>query len=85
MVFLATWNTNGHFFLKPGPVLGLSVWDVGEVPVDPCHWSTTLRNPGPGVDELVKALVRQEGRDATTPTKVTLGTHRRSSCPASCW
>jgi hypothetical protein len=69
----AGWNTSdGHFMIKPGPVLGLSVWDVGQVPKDPCHWSTTLRDPGPGVDGLVKALVAQTGRHATTPKTVTL-------------
>lgn len=69
----AGWNAfESHFMVKPGPVLGLSVWDVGQVPHDPCHWSTTLRDPGPGVAGLVTALVSQEGRHPTTPTKVTL-------------
>ena len=28
-------------------VLGLSVWDVGEVPRNPCHWLGRLFDPGP--------------------------------------
>ncbi|MFI5042125.1 MAG: hypothetical protein ACHQNA_09800 [Acidimicrobiales bacterium] len=78
VVVPAGWyDEQGHFVLKyaaggPGPVLGLSVWDVGQVPGDPCHWSTTMRGPGPGVDALVRALVSQAGRRATTPVKVTL-------------
>ena len=71
------WYESGPFIVKyagggPGPVLGLSVWDVGQVPSDPCHWSTTMRDPGPGVDALVRALVSQAGRRATTPVKVKL-------------
>ena len=77
VVVPADWYAESHFVLKyaaggPGPVLGLSVWDVGQVPLDPCHWSTTLRDPGPGVDALVRALASQAGRRATTPVKVTL-------------
>ena len=77
VVVPAGWySEEGHSMLKyaagGGPVLGLSVWDVGQVPRDPCHWSTTLRDPGQGVDALVGALVSQAGRRATTPAKVTL-------------
>jgi hypothetical protein len=77
VVLPAGWsNPGGHFILKyavRGPVIGLSVWDVGQVPSDPCHWKTTLHSPGPGVDGLVKALLSQEGRHPSTPTKVELG------------
>ena len=78
VVVPAGWHDEGgHFIFKyagggPGPVLGLSVWDVGQVPLEPCHWSTTMRDPGPGVDALVRALVAQAGRRATAPVKVTL-------------
>jgi hypothetical protein len=58
--------------VSPGPVLGLSVWDVGRIPGDPCKWRSTLRDPGPGVDALVAALVAQTGRHATAPVKATL-------------
>jgi hypothetical protein len=57
---------------KPRPVLGLSVWDVGEVFRDPCHWQGQGFVPGPGVANLVAALVAQKLRNATTPTDVTL-------------
>jgi hypothetical protein len=76
VVALAGWSdVKGSFVTKDatgGPVIGLSVWDVGQVPLDPCHWKTTLHAPGKGVDGLIQALVSQEGRNATTPTKVTL-------------
>jgi hypothetical protein len=67
-----------HFVVKypdavsPGPVLGLSVWDVGRIPRDPCKWQSTLRDAGPGVEALVAAIVAQKGRNATAPVKVTL-------------
>jgi hypothetical protein len=65
---------DGHFVVKPGPgVLGLSVWDVGTVPRDPCHWQGQLRDPGPTVDDLVEALTTQRLRHAMEPTDVTLG------------
>ena len=72
----------GYFILKypdtPHPVLGLSVWDVGQVFRDPCHWQGTGFDPGPGVNALVTALVAQPMRDATKPTDVTLaGYHGR--------
>ena len=70
---------DGHFVIKSGSeVLGLSVWDVGEVPRDPCHWKGNLYDPGPTVDDLVTALEAQPMRHATTPTDVTLdGYHGR--------
>ncbi len=68
------WSTDGHFVTNMGSgVLGLSVWDVGRVPRDPCHWQGNLRDPGPTVDDLVAALTAQEERNATKPTDVTLG------------
>jgi hypothetical protein len=68
-------DLKGSFVIKNvsgGPVIGLSAWDVGQVPSDPCHWKTTLHAPGTGVGGLVNALVGQEGRHATAPTPVTL-------------
>lgn len=63
-----------HFVVKSGSgVLGLSVWDVDQVAVNPCHWRGNLVDPGPSVDDLVAALFAQEMRDATSPTDVTLG------------
>jgi len=69
-----TWSSDGHFTVKPGPdALGVSVWDVGQVPRDPCHWRTSLSDPGPTVDDLVEALTTQRFRNATEPAEVTLG------------
>jgi hypothetical protein len=56
----------------PRPVLGLSVWNVGQVVRDPCHWQGQGFDPGPSVQDLVSALVAQKTRNATTPTDVTL-------------
>lgn len=68
------WSTfDGGFVVQQGSnVTGLSVWDVGEVPRDPCHWQDSLRDPGPTVDDLVEALTTQRLRHATKPTPVTL-------------
>ena len=55
--------------------MGFSVWDVAEVPTDPCHPLTTMRDPGPTVDDLVKALVAQKSRDASKPQAVTVDGH----------
>ncbi len=55
------------------PVLGLSVWDVGQVVRDPCHWQGQEFDPGPSVENLVAAFVAQKMRNATTPTDATLG------------
>jgi hypothetical protein len=59
-----------------GVTLGLSVWDVGRVPRNPCHPLGHLYDPGPTVDDLVAALAAQPMRNATTPTDVTLGGYR---------
>ena len=66
----ATWSANGAFVTKGSQ--GVSVWDVGEVPRDPCHWQGTMSDPGPTVDDLVEALTTQRYRHATEPTHVTL-------------
>ena len=57
---------------SPCPVLGLSVWDVGLVYRDPCHWQGQGFDPGPSVGDLVAWLVAQKMRNATAPTYVTL-------------
>ena len=73
------YGAGGRFTIKypnptdqPSPVLGLSVWDVGQVFRDPCHWQGQAVDPGRGVAALVAALVAQPTRHATTPTDVTL-------------
>lgn len=71
------WSSDGHFVLKPGAsMVGLSVWDVGQVPTDPCHWQGQMVDPGSGVEDLVAALSVQATRSASTPIDVTLGGHR---------
>jgi len=77
-----------HFVLKQGAdALGLSVWDVGKVPLDPCHWRKQFRQPGPTVDDLVEALATQRLRNATEPKAVTLagyeGRYLELSVPAT--
>lgn len=72
-----TWGTaGGQFVVKYNfdhpPVLGLSVWDVGQVFRDPCHWVGQEYDPGPTVANLVAALVAQPTRNASQPTDVTL-------------
>jgi hypothetical protein len=71
---------------KPRPVLGLSVWDVGQVVRDPCHWQGQAFTPGPSVEDLAVALAAQKTRNATTPTAVTLagyvGEYLQWSVPA---
>ena len=67
----AAWSTNGAFVTRG--FHGVSVWDVGDVPRNPCHWQSTMSDPGPTVDDLVEALTAQKYRHATEPTDVTLG------------
>jgi len=71
----------GHHFVQKyptvgGPVLGLSIWDVGQVFRDPCHWQGQGFDPGPSVSALVAALVAQPMRNATRPTDVTLAGYK---------
>jgi hypothetical protein len=68
------WHLNGDFFVdkSSGPLLGISVWDVGQVPRDPCHPLVDMSDPGPTVDDLVRALVAQPLRHASKPTGVAL-------------
>ncbi len=66
-----TWSVGGAFVTKGS--LGVSVWDVGEVPRNPCHWQSTRSDPGPTVDDLVHALTAQRFRHPTVPTDVMLG------------
>lgn len=92
VVVPAAWyDFGGLFVIKypssvPAPVLGISVWDVGQVFRDPCHWQSTGFNPGPSVADLVTALVAQPRRNATTPADVTLagysGRYLELSVPA---
>ena len=67
--------------------MALSVWDVGVVFRNPCHWKGQGYNPGPTVGDLVKALAAQPLRAATKPTDVTLagytGRYLELSVPAN--
>jgi hypothetical protein len=75
VVIPAGWSSDGTFTVKPGPVIGFSVWDVQRVPTDPCHPLTSMREPGPTVDDLVEALAAQATRNASKPTAVTVDGH----------
>jgi hypothetical protein len=83
------WSADsGQFDLKTsGPVMGVSVWDVGRVARDPCHWRNQLFIPGASVDDLVEALRSQSMRHASTPVDVMLAGYRGKylewSVPAS--
>lgn len=74
---LEGWSTEDGGFIvsEAGSALGISVWDVGQVPSDPCHPIKTLADPGPSVDDLVDALVAQKTRNATKPVDVTIAGH----------
>jgi hypothetical protein len=92
VVVPAGWfDVGGHHFVQKyptvgGPVLGLSVWDVGQVFRDPCHWQGQGFDPGPSVGALVAALAAQPMRNASRPTDVTLagskGRYLELSVPA---
>ena len=70
------WTTNGAFILHPESISGISVWDVAQIPRDPCHWKDSLEDAGDTVDEVVAALTKQATRNASTPTDVTLAGHK---------
>jgi hypothetical protein len=57
-----------------GPDMKVSFGLVENTYAKPCRWALTLLHPplGPQVDDLVAAFANQQGRDATTPTDVTL-------------
>lgn len=65
----------GFILMTGGPVVGMSVWDVGQVAGDPCHWRSTLADSGHSVSDLVDKLVAQKTRNATAPKSVTLDGH----------
>ena len=69
----AAWWASGFILSRVDPVVaGMSLWIVGEVPTDPCHWKKDLVTPGPTVDDHVAVLVAQRRRDASTPVDITL-------------
>ena len=69
-------DTRRRLHHQGGPdALGLSVWDVGEVPRHPCRWQGTETESGPTVDDLVEVLTSQRLRDASAPSEVTLAGH----------
>jgi hypothetical protein len=70
-----TWSANGFVVVHEpdDPWLAISVWTVGKVARNPCHPRGDLYDPGPTVDDLVRALETQSMRHATAPTDVTIG------------
>src|SRR5215471_15094158 len=69
-----TWSADGFVVVHDteDPWLAISVWTVGEVARNPCHPIGHLYDPGPTVDDLVRALEAQSMRHATAPTDITL-------------
>jgi hypothetical protein len=55
------------------PTVAVTFWNVDEVYGDSCQWQGTLLQPGPGVADLVAALVKVPTRNATPPTEVQVG------------
>lgn len=70
------WSSNGSFILHSGTISGISVWDVAQVPRDPCHWKDSLEDAGDTVDDVVARLTAQATRHASTPTDVTLAGYK---------
>jgi hypothetical protein len=72
----AGWTTEDYGELykdrdEPGEVKFIT-WVLTHVFSDVCQWGT-LVDVGTTVDELVTALLEQDGREASAPTSVTLG------------
>ncbi len=72
----AGWTTEEYGELykhrdEPGEVKFIT-WVLTHVFSDACQWGT-LVDVGTTVDELVTALMEQEGREASAPTTVTVG------------
>jgi hypothetical protein len=72
----AGWTTEEYGELykdrdEPGEVKFIT-WVLTHVFSDVCQWGT-LVDVGTTVDELVTALMEQEGREASAPTSVTVG------------
>jgi hypothetical protein len=63
-----------NFGSGPYPDMAVGAGIVENTYAKPCRWESTALDPplGPQVDDLVAALANQQGRDATTPTDVTL-------------
>jgi hypothetical protein len=53
--------------------VALSTWIVSHVYADACKWEGSLVEAGTTVDELVTALMGQQGLDVSAPTDVVLG------------
>lgn len=69
------WTTDEHhhfMFKAAAEALFMSVWRVGEVPTDPCHWKGTEVDAGPSVAKLVEQLTTQRSRKASAPKDTTL-------------
>jgi hypothetical protein len=70
------WSSYRHAFTVKDQgldVMGVSVWDVGKVPLDPCNWKGTYRNAaGASVNDLVKLLSTEKGRTPTDPSDTSL-------------
>lgn len=74
---------DGWTFVTPdgaGPFRALGIMTVAKVFEDPCGSvrlpkTVSLKNPGPGVEDLATALTEQTGATTSTPAPVTLDGH----------
>jgi hypothetical protein len=74
------WSTTDGITME-GPnadVLEMSVWDVGKVPSDPCHWDQSMHRAGGTVDKVVASIRAQQLRHATEPVDITLAGYEGS-------
>jgi len=66
-------TTNGVGLTGPNAsLLEVSVWNIGKIPSDPCHWDGTMQRAGGTVDKVVASIGSQQLRNATEPLDVTL-------------
>ena len=69
------WKTDSSTFISKNGKELLTPWVVSHIFSDACQWEgdRNLVDVGTTVDELVSALEDQEGRQASSPTDVTVG------------
>jgi len=72
------WSSFGYGvrrYLDTQRYLAVSLWTVGDVYANGCHWLGPKIHPGPTVDDLAAVLAARPLRKATTPVAVSLGGH----------
>ena len=73
----AGWSSYGGFAVQRSTgtprELAVSVWNVGDVYANGCHWLGPTIHPGASVDELAAVLAARPLRNATAPVPVSFG------------